>query len=472
MKSIRRAILARLVLGTALLLLAGTLAFTLGARALLSKQLDASLRAKASSLLALFEQEGPLLEFDPAGAYMPEFEPGEAPEYYQVWRGEKPLVRSPSLGEADLPKRFGTEEEPLAFDLELPDGRRGRAVGAELEVRDYERSILGNPGPARVIVVVARERRELDAALLAMLGGGAAGSALLLLGVLFLGSRVADRGLKPVGALVRHVERIEDPTLANAYPLTGTPVELQPIAAGVNRLVERLAAELQRERRTAANIAHELRTPVSELLVLSEVALRCADDPEHAFEALRQVRDVSLQMRRLIGTLLELARLESGQTPLEPEPVELAGLVRDCWQPLADEARARGLDFELSGAEPTVDADRGALGILCANLLGNAVEHAPQGSRVECVLAPGPLPSLTLSNPANGLAPEDLDKLTEPFWRASASREDRRHVGLGLALARRLAELLDVELTFALDQGRFKARLCFGARAAGAGGGS
>ncbi len=463
MKSIRRAILARLVLGTALLLFFGTCAFTLGARALLSKQLDAALRAKVASLGSLFEQEGSRVEFNLVEAYMPEFDPGEAPEYFEVWMGERALVRSRSLGkEQDLPKRYGTEEQPLAFDLELPDGRHGRAVGAELLIRDYERSFLGNPGPAKLIVVVARERRELDAALLALLGGGALGSALLLGGVLLLGSRVADRGLRPVGDLVRHVERIADPTLASAYPMAGTPTELQPIAAGVNRLVERLASELQRERRTAANIAHELRTPVSELLVLSEVALRCADEPGHALEALRQVRDVSLQMRRLIGTLLELARLESGQTPLEPERIELAGLVRDCWQPLAEEARARGLSFELHGAEPAVEADRGALGILCANLLGNAVQHAPEGARVECVLSNGSVTSLTLSNPANGLALEDLDKLTEPFWRASAAREDRDHAGLGLALARRLAELLGVELTFALEQGWFRARLGFG----------
>jgi signal transduction histidine kinase len=215
------------------------------------------------------------------------------------------------------------------------------------------------------------------------------------------------------------------------------------------------------ERRTAANIAHELRTPVSELLVLSEVALHCAEDPGHALDALRQVRDVGRDMRRLIGTLLELARLESGQIPLEPEPVELSPLVQDCWEALAHDARAKGLAFELRGARPTVVADRCALGILCANLLGNAVEHAPAGARVECVLTNGPATSVIISNPALDLSPEDLDKLTEPFWRASAAREDRGHAGLGLALARRLAELLQVQLTFALEDGLFRAQLGF-----------
>jgi signal transduction histidine kinase len=468
LSSIRRAVLVRLVLGTAALLLCGTVGFYLGARTLLARQFDAVLRAKVAMLAVLFEQEGPRVEFNVDAARAPEFEPGEAPEYFEAWLGERVLVRSPSLGERDLPRRFGPGDEALAFDLELPDGRPGRALGVELPIRDYEPRIWSDPGPSRVILVVARARAELDAALLALLAGATAGSAALLACVLLLGARVADRGLAPVGALVRHVERIRDPADAAPYPLAGTPVELQPIAAGVNRLVERLAAELQRERRTAANIAHELRTPIAELLLLSEVALRCADDPEHALLALRQVRDVSQEMRRLIGTLLELARLESGQLPLEPEPVALSALIEACWQPLADEARARGLELELRGARPTVEADRSALAILCANLLGNAVEHSPRAARVECVLTNGPSTSMTISNPADGLSPADLDQLTEPFWRASAARGERGHAGLGLSLARRLAELLQVELTFALEDGLFRARLGFAARPAGA----
>jgi signal transduction histidine kinase len=468
LSSIRRAIIVRLVLGTAALLCCGTLGFYLGARALLTRQFDAVLRAKVDMLAALFEQEGPRVEFNGDAARAPEFDPGDAPEYFEAWLGEKLLVRSPSLAEGDLPRRFGPGDEALAFDIVLPDGRQGRAIGMELPIRDYERSLLGNPGPSRVTLVVARGRAELDAALLALLGGAAGGSVALLLGVLLLGARVADRGLAPVGVLVRHVEGIRDPTEAEAYPVAATAVELRPIAAGVNRLVERLAAELQRERRTAANIAHELRTPIAELLLLSDVALHCSDEPEHALEALRQVREISLEMRRLIGTLLELARLESGQLPLEPEPVELSALIEACWQPLADEARARGLAFELRGARPTVEADRSALAILCANLLSNAVAHAPLAARVECVLSNGPSTYVTISNPAGALSAADLDKLTEPFWRASAARGERGHAGLGLALARRLAELLQVELTFALEDGLFCARLGFAARPAGA----
>jgi signal transduction histidine kinase len=453
--------LRRLAVGTAALLLCGTLGFTWFARRLLTRQFDTALQAKLDMLSALCEQDGALVEFDDDEVHLPEFEPGKTAEYFEIWVGERLLARSSSLGEGDLPRRSGPEGEALAFDLELPDGRPGRALGATVPIRDYERTLLANPGPRSVTLVVAVGSADLNAAFLYLLAGGIVGSVGLLLGVGWLCVRVANRGLRPVDALVRHVQGIRDPTEAPVYPVESTPVELRPIAAGVNLLVERLAAEVQRERRTAANIAHELRTPVAEVLVLSEVALHCADDREHALEALRQVRDVGRDMRRLIGTLLELARLESGQTPLESEPVELATLVEDCWQRLTGDALARDIALELEGARPTVETDRCAVGILCANLLGNAVDHSPPGTRIRCVLADHPEPSVSFSNPANGLGPQDLDKLTEPFWRASAAREDRGHAGLGLALARRVADLLQVDLTFALEGETFSARLRF-----------
>jgi signal transduction histidine kinase len=82
--------------------------------------------------------------------------------------------------------------------------------------------------------------------------------------------------------------------------------------------------------------------------------------------------------------------------------------------------------------------------------------------RIDCELKTQPgACELWISNPAAELRHEDLEKLTEPFWRASASREDRAHAGLGLALASRLAELLRAELSFELHNGTFRASLRF-----------
>jgi len=466
-RSIRAALLARLVLGSALLLVVGVAVFAWMARELLTEQFDAAAATKLSTFAALFEQEGGRVEFDLVDDYLPEFSAAAADngdaEYFQVWIEERELGRSSSLGDHELPRRIGAEDAPVAFDVELPDDRDGRAIGARMKIRRYERSLFADPGPAQVEIVLARSREGLDRALALLMGGAAIVIVALIAAVAALSRSVADRGLAPVAALVQHVERIDDPTEAPAFDAETAPIELRPIALGLNRLVERLALLLARERRTSANIAHELRTPVSELLVSAEVALRFGD-PAEGRKALAQAAEIGHQMRRLIGTLLDLSRLESGQTELAHEPIELRDLVAACWDPLAARAREQGISLAIDGAEPTVASDRDALTILVANLLANAAQHAPEKTTVRCSLESGEegdAAALVVSNASNGLRPEDLDKLTEPFWRASESRGDREHAGLGLALVRRLAELLGLDVTFALADGELRARVAF-----------
>lgn len=227
-------------------------------------------------------------------------------------------------------------------------------------------------------------------------------------------------------------------------------------------MLDRIRRAFERERRTTANIAHELRTPVTELVILTEAAQRYTDDSNETARQLGELREIGAQMSSLISTLLELARMESGHVPLESEPIDRAEMVRDCWCAFASASDAKRLTFRApEGTGPFVIADRAALSILLSNLLSNAVDHAPAGDEVRCELGNGKDPLLVLSNTANGLTSADLDKLTEPFWRMSSAREDREHSGLGLSLVARLAALLELELSFGVEAGRFRARLGF-----------
>ncbi len=470
MSSIRSRLLWRLSLGALVLLLSGAGLLYAGVRWLLTDQFDASLRTKLSTFSTLIEQDGWDIEIGFVEQAMPEFSAEVDPEYIELWppppEDEEWQYRSPSLGEGHLPKLAGTEAEPIIWDLELPDGRAGRAIGASFDIHQY------TPDPedpeavrARITLVLAKGRGNLDRAL-AMLLGGTAGGILLWIGAgTILVRRAVMRGLRPLQGMAGHVSAIDDPLLAPRFPLEGLPEELAPLAESHNQMLERIRAAFERERRATANIAHELRTPVTELLILAETAERYPTDAGETARRLGELREIGVQMSDRIATLLELARMESGHVLLEIESVDLAEMVRDCWSPLSAAAAARGQTFEIPlGQGPLVKADRAALSILLANLLGNAVAHAPAGDRIACDVQNGNgRCSLVLSNAANALSPRDLDKLTEPFWRASAAREDRSHAGIGLSLAGRLAELLGLELRFAIEGGLFRARLSFAA---------
>lgn len=463
MRSIRRTLLWRLSGGALVLLLLGAILLGAGVRWLLTDQFDVTLRTKLATFATLLEQDGLDIEIGFVDQAMPEFSAEAEPEYIQMWiKDGETLYRSPSLEGGDLTRFAGTESDPRIRDLDLPDGRAGRAIGAEFEIHHY------TPGPedqgaARVILVLARGRATLDRALALLLGGTVGGIFLLLGAGFFLGRSTVERGLRPLDDLARHVSAIDDPLLAARFPAQEVPQELAPLAESHNQMLERIRTAFERERRTTANIAHELRTPVAEFLILAEMAQRFSADPEETARRLGELREIGEQMSSRIATLLELARMESGQVPLEIESVDLAEIVRDCWSPLSAAAAAGSKTFRVPpGHGPLVRADRAALSILLANLLANAVDHAPAGGQIGCEIENGSRRCwLVISNAANGQSPQDLDKLTEPFWRASLSREDRTHAGIGLPLASRLAELLDLDLSFTVDDGVFRARLAF-----------
>ncbi len=471
MRSIRRTLLLRLFAGALGLLLAGAALLYLGGSWLLTEQFDAMLRTKLATFLTLVDEEGYFIELGLNQRSMPEYfapKPSDpaAPvpsEYFQVWLLEGPvLYRSESLGQSDLERRFGTETAPSIWDHPLPDGRAGRAIGTEFVVHNYEPG-EEDPGPAHVVLVLARGRGLLDQALAALLAGTIAGIVLLLGAGYFIVRTAVKRGLLPLEDLARHVGAVDDPLHASHFPTEGIPSELTPLAGSHNQMLDRIRAAFERERRTTANIAHELRTPITELVILSEAAERWGDDPVEMSRRLRELREIGGQMSTLISTLLELARMESGQVALEIEPIDLSETVRACWGSLAATAEANALTFQgPDGDGPLVRADRAALSILLANLLSNAVEHAPAGDRIGCqVGSTNGRGFLVLSNAANGLAAQDLDKLAEPFWRVNSSADNRHHVGLGLSLVARLAALLQLELSFRVEGGEFRVELGF-----------
>jgi hypothetical protein len=151
--SIRRALRLRLSAGALVLLLAAAGLLYGGVRFLLTEQFDAALRAKLASFATLIEQEGDYVELGFIELAMPEFSAEREPEYLELWFAGRPddwvLYRSPSLGEGDLPRLGGTEEQPAVRSLELPDGRAGRAIGAEFVVHQHDPGPEGR-GPARL----------------------------------------------------------------------------------------------------------------------------------------------------------------------------------------------------------------------------------------------------------------------------------------------------------------------------------
>lgn len=464
-----------LVLGTGLLVLFGAAgAFTAGALSdRVTEEFDAGLISRLRALRALTEQEGGRIEFDYRPGALPEFERADAPEYFQFWLDDgRPLLRSARMpAGTDLPRLEGAPEEVRRADVVLPDGRPGRLVqvaftpGAPREGGDDEDAPDPAPaaGPDRgVVLAVARERASLDALLGRMYGVvygvGAAAAALALL----LAWRALARGFRPIEALARQVEALGPDAFHERLPTQGGPREVAPVAERINALLDRLEELYQRERRFTGSVAHELRTPIAELRSLASVAGRWPEDRGATRRFFGDVGEIADRMDGLVADLLLLARCQAGVETARPTRVALAPAVATAWRSLEERAAGAGMTLDTRIAEDlALVADEAKLAIVLRNLLGNAVAHGLPGRRVVCRARPqvGRV-ALEITNACEPLAPEELARLCEPFWRRDPARTTSEHAGLGLTLVGALAPVLGLVVRF--DQprpGLFRARL-------------
>lgn len=263
----------------------------------------------------------------------------------------------------------------------------------------------------------------------------------LVLSALFsagLGWLVARRGLLPLRQVTAVAASISAASLQERIPLAAVPLELQQLAASFNAMLARLDDAFMRLSNFSADIAHELRTPLSNLMTQTEVVLAQPRDSEAYQETLYANLDDCKRMARMIDDMLFLAKADNGLIVPEQQPVALDVEVEklfEYYRLLADE---RGIRLQLHG-HAVVRGDVLMLHRALSNLLSNALRYTPAGASIQVELEQNANGSeLRLSNPGPTIADEHLERLFDRFYRADpARREGSPHnAGLGLAITR------------------------------------
>ncbi len=451
MISIRRQLTRELLLAFLVLLGVGLAALYFAARDELIEQFDDALRAKAAAIssLALPHEHGP--RPDAGDQLFRNFSAEHPHDFFEVRAPDGDvLMRSDSLGPADLPASSRTSERPHIWNIRLPNGDAGRALAVEFRPDDGDD--WHHPGPPLppLELVVASASAPLNEALTELLAlGGACG----LLGVMATGwvvSRVLRRGLQPLDHLGEQAAGITADSLTTRFATAGMPTELAPIAGRLNELLARLEISFERERRFSADLAHELRTPLAELRSLAECALKWPETRDPATDA--EVLAAATQMQSIVTSLLALARAEQQQLVANVAPVNLAELAREAWAPHAARAQERGLRVLWNLAPATANADPTLLRSILGNLFENAADYASAGGEIEIALeSDANATRLRVVNTVDSLDSADVAKMFDRFWRKEAARSGGRHFGLGLSLSRMFAQAMGWTLTAQLD---------------------
>jgi two-component system, OmpR family, sensor histidine kinase VanS len=267
-----------------------------------------------------------------------------------------------------------------------------------------------------------------------------------------LGYLMAGRVLRPLRTMTATTRQISERNLNERLDLPGPRDELKELADTIDGLLGRLEAHVAEQQRFAANASHELRTPLATTQALLDVARK---DPGGADpELIDRLHTVNARAIDLTEALLLLSRADGRAFPREP--VDLSLLVEEAVETLLPEAERRGVAIEPSAAAATAVGSRALLLQLTTNLLHNAIVHnLPAGGAVWIATATeGDEALLTVANTGPELAPDQVATLTEPFLRAGERRRaDHGGVGLGLAIARSIAEAHDGTIALAPRRG-------------------
>ena len=404
----------------------------------------------------------------PLDGFRPEGPPDGGPSGH-------PMRRRPQSVKFELPPESaqlfgGSDPHNFYFSIWAPDGKVADSTNLSARVSAFEGTMIpdsfpgprGNPGPhggppltftwegIRMVVnrppsgeyiwvggTIAPELTELRMVAWTLVGVGAA---ILLLG-LAGGWWLVSRALIPIGDIGAAAAKISAGDLSQRISVADAESELGELATVLNSTFARLESAFAQQKQFAADAAHELRTPVSVILTQTQTALQRERDAANYKQTVEACQRAAQRMRRLIESLLALARFDAGQEVLKRLRFDLAQVAGDCVEQVQPLAEERGVKVRIEAAPLKITGDSERLAQVITNLLTNAIQYnRPQGEVCLKLVAQNGLAVLTVADTGQGIATAELPRLFGRFYRADKSRTGAGNAGLGLAISKAIVE--------------------------------
>ena len=328
-----------------------------------------------------------------------------------------------------------------APELVPPPRRQSGGEPQPPRTRDgFREAFLFTP-PGEVILVgrnIAAETKELRhiALKLTVVGG-----AVLLFG-LAGGWWLASRAIRPIADISATAAKISTGDLSQRIPARDTESELGQLATVLNSTFARLEASFAQQQQFTSDAAHELRTPVSVILTQTQSTLNKERSAAEYRETLEACQRAAQRMRRLTESLLQLARMDSGQETFRREPFNLATAAQNCVELLRPLAAERNVTIHTDLAETNCNGDSDRFAQVVTNLMTNAIKYNRDGGEIRVTTRrENNLAILTVTDTGMGISAEDLPRVFERFYRADKARSSSQgNAGLGLAICKAIVE--------------------------------
>ena len=331
-----------------------------------------------------------------------------------------------------IPDRYKRADKEVIWEWQ-DQSHNFRGVTSQVEIQ-------GDPAPGTIMLMLdITSHVHFFETLHRWFGIGLVISALVSAG---LGWLVAKSGLRPVEQITKVATSMSARSLQERIPLEPVPLELQELILSFNGMLARLDDAFVRLSNFSADIAHELRTPVSNLLTHTEVVLTRKRDLDAYEENLYSNLEDLKRMSRIIDDMLFLAKADNGLIIPEQVDIKLEDLVSKLFEYYQLLAEDRGVRLSLHG-RGIITGDRLMIDRAVSNILSNAMRYTPEGKEIAVEIQhSADQVTLTIRNSGATIDSQHINKIFDRFYRADPARREGgpNNAGLGLAITRSIVE--------------------------------
>lgn len=302
------------------------------------------------------------------------------------------------------------------------------------------------------------EGRQIVTMTVSMLAQVGTASVALVLLVGFLVTRNSLRRLEDISAAL---ESVGAGNLHARAPVLGQFFlsDLERVSQGINRMLDRNESLISGLRRVTRDVAHDLRTPLSHLRQRMEQARETEGPAKN--QAIAAAEEKADQIVKTFDAILRLSEIEAGSAKARFKPVDLDDIARTLADAYGPDAEQTGKIIKAEALQPAlVEGDRELLMQAVANLLENALKHAPLDATISLSVSRSPQRSISVFDDGEGIPDDEIKAVLEPFYRRDQSRTTVG-AGLGLSIVKAIADLHDAELRLQTVDGGFRATISF-----------
>ncbi len=278
----------------------------------------------------------------------------------------------------------------------------------------------------------------------------------VLLALFFITRFIAGKSIRPAVDIINTASKITNNNLGERMEFPKNKDELYELSTSINQLLDRIEDAVIRERKFTSDASHELRTPLAVIQGTLEVLIRKPRKSTEYEEKIRYCISEVNRLNDLADQLLLLARFENQKAAVQIENIELDEIILQVLERYSSRIAAKdiALSFEFS-EHYKIRSDAYLVSVILENLISNAVKYTKEKGKIVISLkeSEGKI-SCLIADSGVGIAPEDLQKIYNEFFRAESQRQSIKGTGLGLSIVKRLCILLNAELNIQSDLGK------------------